>query len=157
MSSIFSIYFGCLSKLKDFDKKPNNITLLFILSNHERGLNMIKTLGVRIRTIREDHEVMQKDLADALSVDQSTLSKFEQDKRIPSINFVIAFCQYFNVSTDFLLGLSDDYRPPVSISIPPTLLSRDPYADLSVEHRATLDALADVFRKQETAQGQKEA
>lgn len=118
---------------------------------------MIKTLGVRIRTIREDHEVMQKDLADALSVDQSTLSKFEQDKRIPSINFVIAFCQYFNVSTDFLLGLSDDYRPPVSISIPPTLLSRDPYADLSAEHRATLDALANVFRKQEAVRGQKEA
>lgn len=118
---------------------------------------MIKTLGVRIRTIREDHEVMQKDLADALSVDQSTLSKFEQDKRIPSINFVIAFCQYFNVSTDFLLGLSDDYRPPVSISIPPTLLSRDPYADLSAEHRATLDALANVFRKQEAAAAFKEA
>ena len=132
--------------------------ILFILSIYERGLYMMtSTLGVRIRAIREDHEVMQKDLAEALTVDQSTLSKFEQDKRIPSVNFIIEFCKYFNVSTDFLLGLSDDYRPPVSISIQPTLLSRDPYADLSVEHRATLDALADVFRKQEAAKNQREA
>lgn len=131
--------------------------ILSIPSNYERGLSMTSTLGVRIRAIREDHEVMQKDLAEALTVDQSTLSKFEQDKRIPSVNFIIEFCKYFNVSTDFLLGLSDDYRPPVSISIPPTLLSRDPYADLSAEHRATLDALADVFRKQEAAKNQREA
>lgn len=132
--------------------------ILFILSIYERGLYMMtSTLGVRIRAIREDHEVMQKDLAEALTVDQSTLSKFEQDKRIPSVNFIIEFCKYFNVSTDFLLGLSDDYRPPVSISIQPTLLSRDPYADLSAEHRATLDALADVFRKQEAAKNQREA
>ena len=118
---------------------------------------MTGALKDRLRTIREDHNILQKDLADEFHVNQSTISKYELGDREPTIEYVIQFCQYFNVSTDFLLGLSDDYRPPVSISIPPTLLSRDPYADLSAEHRATLDALANVFRQQEAARGQKEA
>ena len=135
----------------------NNINTLSILSNYERGFIMTGALKDRLRTIREDHNILQKDLADEFHVNQSTISTYELGDREPTIEYVIQFCQYFNVSTDFLLGLSDDYRPPVSISIPPTLLSRDPYADLSAEHRATLDALANVFRQQEAARGQKEA
>lgn len=118
---------------------------------------MTSTLKDRLRAVREDHQILQKDLAEEFHVNQSTISKYELGDREPTVEYVIQFCKYFNVSTDFLLGLSDDYRPPVSISIPPTLLSRDPYADLSAEHRATLDALADVFRKQEAAKSQREA
>lgn len=118
---------------------------------------MFGTLGDRLRAIREDHDVMQKDLAEEFGITHSTLSRYEQNKREPPINFIITFCQYFNITSDFLFGMSDDYRPPTNVSIPPTIISRDPYADLSDEHRATLEALADVFRKQEAAQGQKEA
>lgn len=118
---------------------------------------MLGTLGDRLRAIREDHDVMQKDLAEEFGITHSALSRYEQNKREPPIDFIIAFCKYFNVTADFLFGMSDDYRPPVNVSIPPTILSRNPYADLSAEHRATLDAMAAVFRQQEAAQGQKEA
>ena len=118
---------------------------------------MLGTLGDRLRAIREDQDVMQKDLAAEFGITHSALSRYEQNKREPPVDFIVAFCHYFNVTSDFLLGMSNDYRPPVNVSIPPTLLTRDPYADLSAEHRATLDAMADVFRQQEAAQGQKEA
>lgn len=118
---------------------------------------MIGTFGDRLRAIREDHDVMQKDLAEEFGITHSALSRYEQNKREPPIDFIINFCRYFNVSSDFLFGLSDDYRPPVNVSIPPAIMSRNPYADLSPDHRATLDAMADIFRQQEAAQGQKEA
>ena len=64
------------------------------------------TLGSRIKGLREQHRLSQKELAECLNVNSSTLSQYESDKRIPSDDIKIRIANYFNVSTDYLLGNS---------------------------------------------------
>lgn len=42
---------------------------------------------------------------------QRKISYIECEKYEPSIDDIIAFCQYFNVSSDYLLGLSEECKP----------------------------------------------
>lgn len=61
----------------------------------------------RIRALREDKDLSQKDLADMLQVSQATYSRYENGKLdIPSEN-LIKLAQIHKVSVDYLLGLSE--------------------------------------------------
>ncbi|HII4461556.1 helix-turn-helix domain-containing protein [Clostridium perfringens] len=62
----------------------------------------------RLRQLRESKELSQKDLADILKVGPSTVSMWEQGKRIPDSDMLIILANYFNVSIDYLLGRTND-------------------------------------------------
>ncbi|MEG1358357.1 MAG: helix-turn-helix transcriptional regulator [Clostridia bacterium] len=59
----------------------------------------------RIKGLREDSDQKQSDVAKALNISQAKLSYLENGHDLPS-DMLIAFCKYFNVSADYLLGLS---------------------------------------------------
>ncbi|MBQ7581051.1 MAG: helix-turn-helix transcriptional regulator [Clostridia bacterium] len=58
----------------------------------------------RIRDLREDRDLRQKDVAEAIGVDQRSLSNYETGKTIPDAETIIALADFFHVSTDYLLG-----------------------------------------------------
>jgi len=61
----------------------------------------------RIRDLREDRDLKQKDLADYLKCTQVCYSHYEIGKRdIPS-EVLIQLAQYYHTSVDYLLGLTD--------------------------------------------------
>ena len=65
------------------------------------------TLRDRIRDLCRSKSITQTELAQALSIDKSTLSRFMTEKTNKlSSEYVIAIANYFEVSTDFLLGLT---------------------------------------------------
>lgn len=64
--------------------------------------------GVRLRALRESHHLTQDDLAAELKLGQGQLNRYELGKNSPSVDKVIAFARFFNVSTDYLFGLTDD-------------------------------------------------
>lgn len=64
----------------------------------------MRTLGSRIKGLREQHRLSQKELANILNVNGSTLSQYESDKRVPSDDIKLKIAQYFGVTTDYLLG-----------------------------------------------------
>ena len=65
------------------------------------------TLRDRIRDLCRSKSITQTELAQALSIDKSTLSRFMTEKTNKlSSKYVIAIANYFEVSTDFLLGLT---------------------------------------------------
>ncbi len=70
------------------------------------------TPGERIADLREKSGLTQKDLAELVGIDASTLSRIENDetKKIDS-NAILSLAKYFGVSTDFILGLSDEPEP----------------------------------------------
>ncbi len=70
------------------------------------------TPGERIADLREKSGLTQKDLAELVGIDASTLSRIENDetKKIDS-NAILSLAKHFGVSTDFILGLSDDPEP----------------------------------------------
>ncbi|AFM01507.1 SOS response transcriptional repressor, RecA-mediated autopeptidase [Desulfitobacterium dehalogenans ATCC 51507] len=69
------------------------------------------TLGQRIKSLREKKGLNQKELAEILKVNNSTLSQYENDVRVPSDDIKLVLANYFNVTTDYLLGRSDSIRP----------------------------------------------
>lgn len=61
----------------------------------------------RIRELREDRDLRQIDVANSTGIDQKTLSNYETGKTNPDSFAIIKLAEYFNVSTDYLLGISD--------------------------------------------------
>lgn len=68
---------------------------------------MIVTLGERVRNLREDAELNQTQLALAINVTQRKISYIECGKYEPSLSDIVALCKFFNVSSDYLLGLTN--------------------------------------------------
>lgn len=66
---------------------------------------------MRLRDIREDHDLTQKALADYLHIRQNTYSQYETGQRQLPIDVLIKLAQYYNTSTDYLLGLTKETNP----------------------------------------------
>ena len=69
------------------------------------------TFGERVRNLREDAELNQTQLALAINATQRKVSYIECGKYEPSINDIIALSKFFNVSSDYLLGLTNKEKP----------------------------------------------
>ncbi len=64
----------------------------------------------RIRDLREDKDLRQQDIADLLNVGQKTYSDYELGKtRIP-IDSIIILAEFYNVSLDYICGVSADKK-----------------------------------------------
>ena len=66
---------------------------------------MILTLGEKLRNLREDANLTQTQLAKILNMTQRKISYIESNRYEPSIQDLIAFCRFFKVSSDYLIGL----------------------------------------------------
>ena len=60
----------------------------------------------RIRDLREDRDLRQVDVASATGIDQKTLSNYETGKTNPDSYAIIRLAEFFQVTTDYLLGYS---------------------------------------------------
>ena len=67
-------------------------------------MSMEMTLGEKIRLLREELELNQTDLGDAVGMTQRRVSYIENDRYEPSVEDIRAFCRFFHVSADYLLG-----------------------------------------------------
>ena len=61
-------------------------------------------LGQRIKQLRQDNDITQKELADFLGVTPKAVSFYELGQRMPSHEMLLKLAQKFRVSTDYLLG-----------------------------------------------------
>ncbi len=64
-------------------------------------------IGERLAEVRKDHNDRQADLADKLHVTLYTVRSWEQEKSSPSHEMLVQICRLYEVSADYLLGLSD--------------------------------------------------
>lgn len=64
------------------------------------------SFGEKIKLLREKAELTQTELGIAVHMTQRKISYLEHDKYEPSIEDIRAFCEYFHVSADFLIGFS---------------------------------------------------
>lgn len=61
----------------------------------------------RIKDLREDNDLLQKDIAGILGISQQYYSKYENGKRTITISHLITLAKYYDVSIDYLVGLSN--------------------------------------------------
>ncbi|NBH13858.1 XRE family transcriptional regulator [Lachnospiraceae bacterium] len=66
---------------------------------------------VRLENLVEEKNVTQKQLSMELHIASTTLSGYINNHREPDFSTLIRMARYFDVSTDYLLGLSDEKKP----------------------------------------------
>lgn len=62
----------------------------------------------RMRNLREDNDKTQQQIADYLGTSQTMYARYERGANELPIHHLISLCRYYNVSADYLLGLSDN-------------------------------------------------
>ena len=61
----------------------------------------------RIKDLREDYDLKQSDIANVINTTQQQYSKIENGKSEPTAEKLIKLSQFYKVSVDYILGLSD--------------------------------------------------
>lgn len=61
----------------------------------------------RLKFLREEKGIFQKDVADYLKCSIAIISMYEKEQRVMDVNIAQKLASYFNVSIDYLLGKSD--------------------------------------------------
>ena len=85
----------------------------------------------RLRTLRKQCNFSQQELADKMGVTKQTISQYERGVREPDFDSLAALCDFFNVSTDYILG---------KVNITMRFLTED---DLEVLNRPSLSLMDD--------------
>lgn len=62
----------------------------------------------RIKDLREDKDMKQRQLAEILKTTQSYYAQYENEKRPLPIEHLITLCRYYNVSADYILGFTNE-------------------------------------------------
>lgn len=63
---------------------------------------------IRMRNLREDNDLTQKEVAALLETSQTMYARYERGANEMPIRHLIRLANYYNVTTDYLLGLSND-------------------------------------------------
>ncbi|PAE37512.1 helix-turn-helix domain-containing protein [Bacillus sp. 7884-1] len=72
---------------------------------------MVEFLGDRIQNAREIKKLSAKEACELCNVTKSMWSLYESNKRTPSVEVLKHIAVQLNVSTDYLLGLTDEMKP----------------------------------------------
>lgn len=73
----------------------------------------VKTmLAARIRNLRKQHHMRQEDLAGLLCISKSTMGMYEQGRRVPALESLIAMSRIFGVSLDYLITGRESMADP---------------------------------------------
>lgn len=68
-------------------------------------------MRLRIRDMREDHDLTQQQVAKYLMCDQSLYSKYERGEREVPLRVMLQLAGLYKTSLDYLAGLTEDKRP----------------------------------------------
>lgn len=66
----------------------------------------------RMIEVRTDHDESQRDLAKAIGFHQVQIARYERGTNTPPINYIVAFCEHYKVSADYILGLPKNLNWP---------------------------------------------
>lgn len=66
---------------------------------------------MRIRDLREDRDLTQREVAEYLHIKQNTYSQYENGLRQLPIEHLISLARFYHTSTDYILGLTKEKKP----------------------------------------------
>ncbi|HBA47643.1 MAG TPA: hypothetical protein DCZ91_07545 [Lachnospiraceae bacterium] len=72
----------------------------------------MRKIGETITKLRTEKGLRQKDLSAILSLSPSSISNYEKDEYWPDLNTICKMADYFNVTTDYILGRTEYRCPP---------------------------------------------
>ena len=72
-------------------------------------------IGERIKELREQAGEKQEELGEMTFYDRRCISYYERGLRMPKADTIIAIAKHYNVSADYLLGLTDNVKTPCDL------------------------------------------
>lgn len=66
---------------------------------------------MRIKDLREDNDLTQREIAEYLHIRQNTYSQYENGHRQLPLEYLIALARFYKTSVDYILGLTDVKEP----------------------------------------------
>lgn len=66
---------------------------------------------LRLKDLREDHDLLQKEIADYLNISQVTYSYYESGKRMIPFELLIKLAEYYHTSVDYILDRTNQKDP----------------------------------------------
>lgn len=70
----------------------------------------------RLKDLREDKDIYQKEIAKLLNISQQYYSEYENGKRPIPVEYLITLAKFYNTSIDYITGLTNDNKPYKRIS-----------------------------------------
>ncbi len=68
-----------------------------------------------LKSLREDRDMTQTELAKIFNLTQRQISNYEVGRNEPAYDILIKYAKYFNVSIDYILGIKNDERKTYNI------------------------------------------
>ena len=117
----------------------------------------MKELGERLRILRESVKLSQVKMAELLGVKQSSINRYEQGQSAPSLETLVKYADYFDVSMDYLFARTDnpqgklyEYRPKIAAGSDEMKqfneMCFDPQSPMSEKLKQTLLQIMEVDR-----------
>lgn len=66
---------------------------------------------MRLKELREDLDIPQRVIAEYLGIRQNTYSQYENGQRQLPLEMLVKLSEYFSVSSDYILGITDVKKP----------------------------------------------
>mgnify|MGYP003174390057 CR=1 FL=1 len=112
---------------------------------------MSNNISKKIKELREQNNITQNKLANDLFIKQQTVAQWENGSRALKADSIISLAKYFNVSTDYLLGLTENTSTNISeIGISNktgfSTLTVENILNLSAEHKIILDKIINLYQ-----------
>lgn len=101
--------------------------------------------GTKLKELRTDMSLTQKDLANKLEISRSTYKDYELQIKIIPIEYLNTLCNYFEVSIDYILNLSDNKNYKNNKHNIDSKLSSKRIKELRKEHKLTQEKLATLL------------
>lgn len=115
-------------------------------------------IGDRLRNIREDRDLKQTEVAKAIHITNKVLSSYERNISLPTIENLIALCNYYHISADSILQTdyqisSNNPKLNANVNTTPVSLSAEQkrvlyyYSRLNEENRDAIKGLMVTYYK----------
>lgn len=112
---------------------------------------------IRLKELRKEKNLTQKELAQIFSTTDDSIFSWEKGRSQPSIDTIRKFCEFFEVSADYLLGIEDEYGKTFTVTTEKRAETKSEeesgllrsYRKLSATGKARVAAYADLLSEQE--------
>ncbi len=78
---------------------------------------MVQGLGERLQQKRSSMKLSQKEVANAVGVNPSVISNYENGERTPSVEVLMSLASLYHCSVDYLLGIEKTSRASIDVSM----------------------------------------
>ena len=81
------------------------------ISLFEITYNIFEEVTMRLKSLREDRDITQREIAELLNCKQNTYQQYETGKRQIPLDALKNLAIFYNTSIDYILELTDDEKP----------------------------------------------